>query len=379
METPLLKSPKACLVLTAAAFSLAVACSKSSPTTPTPAAPTAPQLTAPALDTPGDDQQLSTLRPELTVKNGTSSQASGTRTYEFQIADNTGFSPVAATGTSVAENAAGKTSFTPAEDLQSTTRMYWRARMVQGTTNSEWSAMGKFKTRLIGFNRPGELYDPLVHGETVGTCVGSCTPVADKGIRLDNIVSYVIYQLPQTIPVGEISMEVEGLAPNGPGGKPKIFQMLDSANTIPSASKNMINAQYRGRPGNPDYSVAFKAVMGSSSSSSIVEPDLAKRNQSVLNNLDPSRTYFWQGIWDAKSFRLVVREGGPEGAVLYDYKMTGSGSGAFGPSPHFVFLGSNYERFSPGTGSFPGMIVRNVWVGSKPRPTSLGSALRAVY
>jgi hypothetical protein len=365
--------------LTAAAISLAVACSKSSPTTPTPAAPTAPQLTAPALDTPSDDQQLSTLRPELSVKNGTSSQASGTRTYEFQIADNTGFSPVAATGTGIAENSAGKTGFTVAEDLQPTTRMYWRARMVQGTTNSEWSATGKFKTRLIGFNRPGELYDPLVHGETVGTCVGSCTPVAGKGIRLDNIVSYVIYQLPQTIPVGEISMEVEGLAPNGPGGKPKIFQMLDSANTIPSASKNMINAQYRGRPGNPDYSVAFKAVMGSSSSSSIVEPDLAKRNQSVLNNLDPSRTYFWQGIWDAKSFRLVVREGGPEGPVLYDYKMTGSGSGAFGPSPHFVFLGSNYERFSPGTGSFPGMIVRNVWVGSNPRPTSLGSALRQVY
>ena len=173
-------------------------------------------------------------------------------------------------------------------------------------------------------------------------------------------------------------MEVEGLAPNGPGGKPKIFQMLDSANTIPSASKHMINAQYRGRPGNPDFSVAFKAVMGSSSSSAIVEPDLAKRNQSVFSNLDPSRTYFWQGIWDAKSFRLVVRDGGPEGTVLYDYQMTAAGSGAFGPSPHYAFLGSNYERFSPGTGTFPGMTVRNVWLGNRSRPSSLGTALRAV-
>ena len=34
--------------------------------------------------------------------------------------------------------------------------------------------------------------------------------------------------------------------------------------------------------------------------------------------------------------------------------MTAGGSGAFGPSPHYVFLGSNYERFSAGTGSFPG-------------------------
>ena len=337
---------------------------------------TAPQLTAPALETPTDDQQLSTLRPELTVKNGTSSQATGTRTYEFQIADNTGFSPIAISGTGIAENAAGKTSFTSPEDLQPTTRMYWRARMVQGTTNSEWSATGKFKTRLVGFNRPGELYDPLVHGETVGTPVGAFTFVPDKGIRLNDVFSYVVYQLPQTVPAGEFSMEVEGLAPNGPGGKPKIFQMLDSSNTIPSSSKHMINAQYRGRPGNPDYSVAFKAVMGSSSSSAIVEPDLAKRNQSVFNNLDPSRTYFWQGIWDAKSFRLVIREGSSEGAVLYDYKMTAAGSGAFGPSPHYAFLGSNYERFLPGTGSFPGMTVRNVWLGNRSRPASLGSALR---
>jgi hypothetical protein len=116
--------------------------------------------------------------------------------------------------------------------------------------------------------------------------------------------------------------------------------------------------------------------MGSSSSSAIVEPDQAKRGQSVLM-LDPSRTYFWQGIWDTKSFRLVIREDGPEGPVRYDTKMTAGGSGTFGPSPHYVFLGSNYERFSAGTGSFPGMIVRNVWVGSRPRPASLGSALRS--
>jgi hypothetical protein len=352
---------------------LAAACSKSSPTTPTPPAATALQLTAPALETPSDDQQLSTLRPELTVKNGTTSLATGTRTYEFQIADNTGFSPVAISTTGIAENSAGKTSFALAQDLQPTTRMYWRARMVQGTTNSDWSTVGKFKTRLVGFNRPGELYDPLVHGETLGTCFGSCTFVQDKGVQLNDIFSYVLYQLPQTVPSGEISMEVEGLRPFGPGGKPKIFQMLDSATTIPSASKHMINAQYRGRPGNPDNSVAFKAVLGSFDD--IIEPDLAKRSQSVLM-LDPSRTYFWQGIWTATSFRLVVRDGGGDGSVLYDTTMSVR-TAVFAPSPHYVFLGSNYERYTPLTGTFPGMIVRNVWVGSRSRPASLGSALRA--
>src|SRR6185503_19373822 len=142
------------------------------------------------------------------------------------------------------------------------------------------------RPRLVGYSKPGELYDPLVHGETVGTAVGSYT-FGEKGIRLNDVYSYVLYQLPQTLTNGEISMEVEGLRPNGPGGKPKIFQMLDTATAIPSSSKHMINAQYRGTPGNPDNSVAFKAVLGSLSSA-VVEPDIAKRGQSVLM-LDPSR------------------------------------------------------------------------------------------
>jgi hypothetical protein len=365
------------IVLVLAAVVSVAACTKNNatPAAPTPSAP--PQLTAPVLDAPGDDLQLSTLRPELTVVNGTSSQPAASRTYEFQIADNDSFSPVAASGTGIAENAGGKTSFTPGEDLQPTTRMYWRVRMVQDTTASEWSKVGTFKTRLVGFNRPGELYDPLVHGETVGTVVGNASFVPEKGIRLNDIFTYVRYQLPQTVSSGEFSMEVEGLRPNGPGGKPKIFQMMDAPDGLPSRSLSMINAQYRGRPGNPDHSVAFKAVLGSLSGAAVVEPDLARRNQSVLI-LDPTRTYFWQGTWTAHSFRLVVRDGGMEGSVLYDFTMSAANSGVgFAPSPHYAFLGTNYEKYEADTGTFPGMTIRNVWLSSKARPASLGSALRA--
>ena len=66
------------------------------------------------------------------------------------------------------EGADGKTSFTPDADLQPTTRFYWRARMTQGTTVSEWSPVGKFRSKLVGFIRDGALFDPLIHGETVG-------------------------------------------------------------------------------------------------------------------------------------------------------------------------------------------------------------------
>ncbi len=372
-----MRNAKICLLILPL-FLLAAACGGTkNAAAPTPPAPTAPQLTAPTLDAPSDDQQLETLRPELTVRNGTSNQTSGSHSYEFQIADNSAFSPVAVTGAAIAENAGGKTSFTPTQDLQPTTRMYWRARMTQGTTNSDWSPTGKFRTKLVGFNRPGELYDPLVHSESVGTPFGAFTFVPGKGIRLNDVHAYLRYLLPQTVTSGEFSMEVEGLHPNGPGGKPKIFQMMDTIGS-PTTSRYLINAQYRGSlppGGNPNNSIAFKAVLGDFDD--VVEPELAKRNQSILMP-DPSRTYFWQGTWTATSFRLIVRDGGIGGTTVYDYTMTAPGGRGYTPAPHYAFLGTNYEQYVADTGTFPGMTIRNVWLGDKPRPASLGSAIRAL-
>ena len=117
----------------------------SQPTTPTPVVA---NVTAPALDAPSNDEQLDTLRPTLVVKNANSDQT-GTRMYEFQISDNSGFaastagvpglaSSVGKTG--VLEGTGGKTSFTVDSDLQPTTIFYWRARAVQGSSTGPWSA-----------------------------------------------------------------------------------------------------------------------------------------------------------------------------------------------------------------------------------------------
>ena len=96
----------------------------------------------------------------------------------------------------VAENTGGKTSFQPDQDLQPTTRYYWRARLVQGTAQSEWSAAMTFKTKLVGYNRAGELYDPLIHGETVGDRIGSTDFIPGKGLRVNSNTSYIRYLLP---------------------------------------------------------------------------------------------------------------------------------------------------------------------------------------
>ena len=201
------------LLTGALALSMASACGgDKAPSAPTTT--TAARLTAPVGDTPSADEQLDTLRPMLTVKNGTSDQAAAARSYEFQLSDSgtfnsavTAFSSspagfaVLVGKTGVPENAAGKTSFQPDQDLQPTTRYYWRARVVQGTAQSDWSPVSTFKTKLIGYNRAGELYDPLIHGETVGDRIGSIDFIPGKGLRVNLNTSYVRYLLPMMVEI----------------------------------------------------------------------------------------------------------------------------------------------------------------------------------
>lgn len=327
-------------------------------------------LTAPAPETPAEQEQLATLRPTLTVRNATADQ-SGLRTYDFQISVRNDFTTTVVSVTGVAEGAGGTTSFTPSLELDPTTRFYWRARAVQGSSQSAWSAARSFNSKIGGYSRPGELYDPLFTGETIGTTVGATTFVSGQGLRINNEASYVVYQLPQTLASGEFSMEVQGLAPNGPNHKLKIFSMLDGPGDL-IASRYQLAAHYRGITGNPDNCIAFKAVWGNPNV--ILEPDIAKRNASVVL-LDPSRVYLWRGIWTANSFRLLVTTGG---TVVHDNTISApAGTGPYAPSPHFAYLGATSGLFKSDAGSWPGAVYRNVWIGSGPRPSNLGTVSSA--
>jgi hypothetical protein len=338
-------------------------------------------LTAPAPDAPANDAQLTTLRPTLTVRNTTSSQPSGTRVYEFQISDRSDFTvaaqsfgfyyAVVLTRTGVPEDPSGKTSFTPDTDLQPATKLYWRSRVSQGTVTSDWSASSSFRTKIAGYNRPGELYDPLVGGETVGERVGATSFVPNKGLRLDSATSFVRYRLPATVTVGEFSMEVEGLQPNipvipGMVNKPKIFGMQDGDGDY-TTNDWRIDGQYRGLEGNPPNCIQFRAMFGGEQFK--IEPDTAVR-YSMVFLLDPARTYFWRGSWN-NGFRLEVRDG-MAGHKFYDQQIpVGNG---YNPPRHVAYLGA--PRGSGGEMSvIVGATYRNVWLSSKPRPTSLGSAL----
>jgi hypothetical protein len=350
-----------------------------SPTSPSGGGNSGPvTLSRPAAVSPINGEQLSTLRPTLTVENSTSSNQSGTRTYEFQVSDRQDFALGAALTTSflVAVNqtgvpeGSGRTTFTVTQDLQPTTRMYWRARSVQGTTSSEWSSPAMFKTKLVGYNRANELYDPLIHGETIGTLVGNVSFVVGKGAQLGDQRSYIRYQLANTIQSGEFSVLVENLAPGAPGSKFKIFSMQSGTGNLID-NPYMSNVQYRGAiDGNPDNSISFKALYGSFSDSRKFEPSSGNR---LVRLLDPSKAYFWKWTWGPE-VRLLVQDG-IGGPTVYDYGIPTSGT--YAPSPHYAYLGANTVG-SVEEGSRPGAIIRQVWISNQPRPDTLGNALDGI-
>ena len=136
---------RVCVV--APCLTAAAACAKDTPTQPSP--PAAPSVTVPVLDTPSDDQQLTTLQPSLRVTNATSTPA-GTRTYEFQISSNDGFTTIVASAQNVPEGGDGRTAWSVASALQPTTRYWWRARAVQSGTAGPWSAAARFRSKVEG-------------------------------------------------------------------------------------------------------------------------------------------------------------------------------------------------------------------------------------
>lgn len=377
------------LVVVAGAL-LAAGCGGKKAATPTTPTPVAATLSAPKLDSPAMREQMSTLRPTLTVTNATSDQPSGARTYEFQISDSSAFTAATSSQisgfnatvgkTGVAEGT-GKTSFTPDADLQPTTLFYWRARAIQGSATGPWSDTFTFKSKLVGFIRAGELYDPLIHGETVGTIVGSAAFIPNQGLQLNtgagNVVGYVRYVLPQTISNGEFSMDVAGLRANGPGDKAKVFGMQqgpDDSDFVTNLYR--IDVQYRGINGVPPNCIQFRVLYGSATDTSVrYEPDANVRAASVFL-LNPSTVYYWKATWGSV-FNLQMREGGLAGTgpTLYNFSIP-TPKGAYMPSPHYAYLGAPPARSGPEAASIPGSIYSNVWLGNRPRPDSLGSALR---
>ena len=356
-----------------------VACSKqsASPSAPTSAVvsqsanPDGSTLkaTAPTLQSPINGVKLLQGQPvTLVVTNSTTPYATGIPlSYRFEV------TPVAGTAveSAVVPGGSGATSRTVAAPLNGDQTYQWRARAEYLGYFGPWSGYQTFIAAANdGYIRGTELFDPLTNGKTVGTIGGSgnVTFVPGQGIRMNDDLAFVVYQMPQVFSSGEMSVEVTGLAPDaGVGGKPRIFSLLDRTNAIASASHYSFNVQYRGAGGAPANCITFKAILGDNANS--LEADNRFNN---IFRLDPSTVYLWQAFWTGTSFRLVVKEGGATGPVLYDETdYATSGTTNWNPEAMFPFLGTNNGAFVPFDGTRVGMTLKNLWVGSTPRPATL--------
>jgi len=331
-------------------------------------------LTAPKADGPAENEQLQTLRPTVRVQNASADQ-SGTRTYEFQISDDPDFAPASAADLAspfklvaaqagVAEGGDGKTQFEVQGDLQPTTRFYWRARARQGTTDGPWSDTATFRTKITGYVRAGELYDPLTNASTVGAAVGQLTFTPGRGVTINSNDSHVRYNLPQTLTAGEFSFEADGILNNSPGDKTKMMSMYDGNGDITTSDWRCTVEKRDGGV------IAWRFIAGEPEDEQIDTVG----NERVPINFNPGTTYFWKATWGG-GFNLEIRQGGEAGNRIYNF---GKGLAAtYRPSPHVCFLGSPIGRAGPNDASVVGATFRNVFIGNaaRPKPLSLGTAL----
>ena len=80
---------------------------------------------------------------------------------------------------------------------------------------------------------------------------------------------------------------------------------------------------------------------------------------------------FWRFTWRTGFARLEVKENGPSGRTVFDHS-EGTGSHPYRPDLHLVHLGSPAGRGGLLDATMPGIIIKNLWVSSRPRPAFPG-------
>jgi hypothetical protein len=86
----------------------------------------------------------------------------------------------------------------------------------------------------------------------------------------------------------------------------------------------------------------------------------------VKVEFSPNRTYFWSATWRNQRFEVLIRDGGVNGKQIYRFGK--HYEGPYDPNPHIAWAGGPPGRSGLNSGSVDGMVVRQVWLSSKPRP-----------
>jgi hypothetical protein len=267
--------------------------------------------------------------------------------YRFQLLNGS---------TVVREFATGGRTWT-LNELEINTSYNWRARAEAKGAFGPWSPTWTFRTpdEPEGYMRPGELYDPLYKGETVGKRIGATAFVKGKGVHILTQGGRVEYRLPDTVQSGEFSMLVTNLRTNTEGIKTKIMSMAEGFSDITTNDRRM-TVEKRGDPAGI-IAWRFISYLGA------VDTVGAQR---VKREFNPAKTYLWTASWRNQRFEVRIVEGVPNGKEIYRFGKPYKGP--YNPDPHIAWVGGPPGRSGMNSGSVDGMIVRQVWLSNRPRP-----------
>jgi hypothetical protein len=308
------------------------------------------KLTAPTPIAPANGSTLTTFTPTLQATASTPKfQGAGAITHRFQLLSGS---------TVVREAATAGASWVP-NNLENKTTYGWHVRGEQGNLFGPWSDTWTFTTpdQPEPYNRPGELYDPLIYGpgKTVGSPVGAVSFIPGVGARLEGFTSHIRYQLPQTVAAGEFSVLVTGVQDNTEGGKTKLMAMSEGFADITTNDRRFTLE----RRGNPHGVVAWRMITHNDQ----IDTDRAERKYVKFT---PQKVYLVRAAWGGGVLTITMQEGGASGPLIY--RLAKRYEGAYDPSPHFAYLGAPVGRGGPQDATIPGLVVRQAWLSAKPRP-----------
>jgi hypothetical protein len=359
------------LAVSACALAAALACARqsSNPTSPSAglgggvaAAPDGSTLkaTAPVAQAPVGGVRLpdSTQNVTLVVGNSTMTYTVGTAvalTYRFEVYDSAGtrvYSSPAVNGGN------GTTSHTVSATLENDKTYSWQARAEFLGAVTAWTARATFMTPAIpaGYMTAQELYDPLIDGKTLGEIHGAVQFIPGVGVKLLDWTSYISYELPQTLLEGEYSLIVTNMPANTKGGKQKVMSMGQGYSDIVTNDRRMTVE----KRGDPPGIIAWRFITHDDQ----VDTEGAER---TYYNFQANLDYLFKATWRGNLFNVLIREGGMNGAIAYDYGKYWSGR-PYDPTPHVIFIGAPVGRSGPDAATIENTIYRQVWVSARPRP-----------
>lgn len=305
------------------------------------------KVAAPTLVSPIGGSQLTSSVVVLSFGSVSGAYATITPSYQIELKD--------AAGTMVANPTITTTSYTVTATLGFDATYTWRVRATYQGAVGPWSATGSFKTQLAGFITTDTIFDPLTTGKTVGTRHGSTT-FNSEGLVLNAQDSYVSYQFSQPLQAGEFSIMEKGADEGNPGGKLKVMSMQEGNIDITDDDYRM-TAEVRGRDAGDPGAISCRFITGNAADANFIFD--CPRVQFTFTS---TRWYFWKFTWRTGQAVLEVRTDSPTGSILRTVTL-GTGSHAYRPTPHSIYLGVPVGRAGPSDATNAPMTVKDVWVG----------------